>query len=65
MFKSASKINKLLTILGLGLGLMVLIACVSQSPEPTNNAEASGRQYFKRCFTHDQILRLRPQNGEI
>ena len=42
MFKSASKINKLLTILGLGLGLMVLIACVSQSPEPTNNAEASG-----------------------
>ena len=44
MFKSASKINKLLTILGLGLGLMVLIACVSQSPEPTNNAEASGSQ---------------------
>ncbi len=44
MLNSASKINRLLTILGLGLGLMLLIACAARSPEPTNNAEASGSQ---------------------
>lgn len=41
----ASKImaprNKILTLVGLGAGLMFLLACAAQSPSPTNNAEAA------------------------
>jgi len=36
--------NKLLAMLGLGAGLMFLIACAAQSPSPTNNAETPGSQ---------------------
>ena len=36
--------NKLLAMLGLGAGLMFLIACAAQSPSPTNHAETSGSQ---------------------
>jgi hypothetical protein len=31
-------------MLGLGVGLMFLIACAAQSPSPTNNAETPGSQ---------------------
>jgi uncharacterized protein YggE len=36
--------NKLLAMLGLGAGLRFLIACATQSPSPTDNAETSGSQ---------------------
>ncbi|MDA0734586.1 MAG: SIMPL domain-containing protein [Chloroflexi bacterium] len=44
MIKIVSPRNKILTLLGLGAGLMFAVACATQSPAPTNNAEAAQNQ---------------------
>lgn len=36
--------KRVLTLLGLGLALVFLVACASQAPSPTGNAEASNNQ---------------------